>query len=127
MEDIIDTDCDIFIYEDDLNDHILYLKDNYLDMRHETFVDKDSYKGIVIDEGCTWDSNGDIYDKVYNEYFNYVEPNEQHSNVENSGINIYSFALQPEVHQPCGTYGGFSRIDDVKLELNFFKNHLSRK
>ena len=31
-------------------------------------------------------------------------------------INVYSFALKPEEHQPSGTCN-FSRIDNAKLEL----------
>ena len=32
------------------------------------------------------------------------------------GINVYSFALKPEEHQPSGTCN-FSRIDNAKLTL----------
>jgi hypothetical protein len=32
------------------------------------------------------------------------------------GINVYSFAVKPEAHQPSGTCN-FSRIDSAKLTL----------
>ena len=32
-------------------------------------------------------------------------------------INVYSFALKPEEHQPSGTCN-FSRIDNAKLDTN---------
>ena len=35
----------------------------------------------------------------------------------NKKINVYSFALQPEEHQPSGTCN-FSRIDNAKLIFN---------
>jgi len=50
-------------------------------------------------------------------YFNLVQP-KCHSNVPRSpGINVYSFALKPEDHQPSGTCN-FSRIDNAKLQLS---------
>jgi hypothetical protein len=50
-------------------------------------------------------------------YFNRVQTAEFHSNVPASpGINVYSFALKPEEHQPSGTCN-FSRIDNAKLTL----------
>ena len=41
-------------------------------------------------------------------------------------INVYSFALKPEEHQPSGTCN-FSRIDTAKLELSSqkFSAHLT--
>jgi hypothetical protein len=50
-------------------------------------------------------------------YFNLVQPNDHHTCVPDSpGINVYSFALKPEEHQPSGTCN-FSRIDNAKLLL----------
>jgi hypothetical protein len=51
-------------------------------------------------------------------YFNYVQPYQCHSNTPSDGINMYSFALNPEDHQPSGTCN-FSRIDNATLSLNF--------
>jgi hypothetical protein len=51
-------------------------------------------------------------------YFNMVQPFQHHTNVpENKGINVYSFALKPEEHQPSGTLN-FSRIDSAVLNVN---------
>ena len=36
-------------------------------------------------------------------YFNEVQPYQHHTNVPAVGINVYSFALNPEDHQPSGT------------------------
>ncbi len=50
-------------------------------------------------------------------YFNLVQPNQHHTCIPDSpGINVYSFALKPEEHQPSGTCN-FSRIDNAKLQL----------
>ena len=50
-------------------------------------------------------------------YFNLVQPFQHHENVPtNEGINVYSFALKPEEHQPSGTLN-MSRIDTAVLNL----------
>ena len=49
-------------------------------------------------------------------YFNYVQPYQHFSNTPADGINVYSFALKPEDHQPSGTCN-FSRIDNATLNL----------
>ena len=51
-------------------------------------------------------------------YFNYVQPYQHHSNTPADGINMYSFALNPEEHQPSGTCN-MSRIDNATLNLTF--------
>ena len=51
-------------------------------------------------------------------YFNLIQPFQHHENIpSNSGINVYSFALKPEEHQPSGTLN-MSRIDTAVLNLD---------
>ena len=51
-------------------------------------------------------------------YFNLIQPYQHHENVPtNAGLNVYSFALKPEEHQPSGTLN-MSRIDTAVLNLN---------
>lgn len=50
-------------------------------------------------------------------YFNLVQPYQHHENVPCAGINVYSFALKPEQHQPTGTCN-MSRIDTATLSLS---------
>jgi len=50
-------------------------------------------------------------------YFNYVQPWQHFSNTPADGINVYSFALKPEDHQPSGTCN-FSRIDNATLQVD---------
>ena len=49
-------------------------------------------------------------------YFDQVQPWQHHSRSPDTGINVYSFALRPEEHQPSGTCN-FSRIDNATLQL----------
>lgn len=49
-------------------------------------------------------------------YFNLVQPYQHHENVPKQGINVYSFGLKPEEHQPSGTCN-MSRIDNATLQL----------
>jgi hypothetical protein len=49
-------------------------------------------------------------------YFNYVQPWQCHTNTPIDGVNVYSFALNPEDHQPSGTCN-MSRIDNAQLSI----------
>ncbi len=49
-------------------------------------------------------------------YFDVVQPYQYHTHTPDTGINVYSFALKPEEHQPSGTCN-FSRIDNATLQL----------
>jgi hypothetical protein len=49
-------------------------------------------------------------------YFSWVQPYQAHTRNPDEGINVYSFALRPEEHQPSGTCN-FSRIDNSTLQL----------
>jgi hypothetical protein len=53
-------------------------------------------------------------------YFSLVQPFQHHENTPDlfhQGINVYSFALKPEEHQPSGTLN-MSRIDTAVLSLS---------
>lgn len=50
-------------------------------------------------------------------YFNLVQPYQHHTAIPSTGIYVYSFALNPEQHQPSGTVN-MSRIDNATLMLN---------
>ena len=49
-------------------------------------------------------------------YFDLVQPFQHHTRNPSTGVNLYSFALRPEEHQPSGTCN-FSRIDNATLQL----------
>jgi len=56
-------------------------------------------------------------------YFSLVQPYQHHENTPNAyhtGINVYSFAIKPEEHQPSGTLN-MSRIDTAVLAVKSSK------
>jgi hypothetical protein len=54
-------------------------------------------------------------------FFNCVQSYNYHSGAPARGVNVYSFALNPEEHQPSGTCN-FSRIDNAVLQVTAPKN-----
>jgi len=57
-------------------------------------------------------------------YFDTVQPYQHHTRSPDSGVNVYSFALRPEEHQPSGSCN-FSRIDNATLQLVLSNNTVS--
>ena len=55
------------------------------------------------------------------DYFSKVQPYQHHTRCPSEGVNVYSFALRPEEHQPSGTCN-FSRIDKATLQLTVSVN-----
>ena len=52
-------------------------------------------------------------------YFTRVQPHQHHTNIPlNDRIGMYSFALDPEEHQPTGTCN-FSRIESTVMTFDF--------
>jgi hypothetical protein len=60
----------------------------------------------------------DRFDKREGNYFNYVQVWQHHTHTPADGINVYSFGVHPEQHQPSGT-ANLSRIDNTQLNLTF--------
>jgi hypothetical protein len=58
----------------------------------------------------------DRFKEQSGKYFNQVQPFYHHTGTPYPGIYTYSFALQPEEHQPTGTCN-FSRIDNASLSV----------
>uniref|UniRef100_A0A6C0BXV8 Major capsid protein N-terminal domain-containing protein n=1 Tax=viral metagenome TaxID=1070528 RepID=A0A6C0BXV8_9ZZZZ len=66
---------------------------------------------------CKLQLNGqDRFSEREGTYFDLVQPFQHHTRSPDTGINVYSFALRPEEHQPSGTCN-FSRIDNATLQL----------
>ena len=66
---------------------------------------------------CKLQLNGqDRFSEREGTYFDLVQPFQHHTRSPDAGINVYSFALRPEEHQPSGTCN-FSRIDNATLQL----------
>ena len=83
---------------------------------------------FLFDRGCNpverakIQLNGhDRFSEREGRYFNLVQPYQHHTNVPVCGINVYSFALKPEEHQPSGTCN-MSRIDSAHLIAKLTSN-----
>jgi hypothetical protein len=77
-----------------------------------------TYAGVNPVQQALLQLNGhDRFSVRQGTYFNLVQPYQHHSNIPTSaGLNVYSFAIKPEEHQPSGTCN-FSRIDNATLSL----------
>jgi hypothetical protein len=74
---------------------------------------------------CNVQLNGqDRFSARDGRYFNLVQPFQHHTNIPAVGINVYSFALNPEELQPSGTCN-FSRIDTATITLVVTNNTVS--
>ena len=71
-------------------------------------------KGNMVTEGNITLNGHERFAKQTGNYFNYLEPNAHHTRTPADGINVYSFGLHPEQHQPTGTCN-MSRIDTARL------------
>jgi hypothetical protein len=58
----------------------------------------------------------DRFSERLGSYFDLVQPFQHHTSTPATGINVYSFALRPEEHQPSGTCN-FSRIDNASIQM----------
>lgn len=103
VEDMIDTRFNVC-------DPIVYQFTNY---------------GVLIDgtinpvASALLQLNGhDRFDRREGAYFNYVQPEQHHENTPADGVNVYSFSLFPEEHQPTGT-ANLSRISRSDLFVTF--------
>lgn len=72
-------------------------------------------KGNMVIKGKIVFNGHDRFTEREGNYFNYVQPNQHHTHTPADGINLYSFSLHPEQHQPSGT-ANLSRIDSTRLE-----------
>ena len=88
---------------------------------------------VILDSGVRCDGknpvevaklqlNGqDRFTEREGSYFDRVQPFQHHCRTPSTGVNVYSFALRPEEHQPSGTCN-FSRIDKATLQLTVSLN-----
>ena len=91
------------------------------------FYDKNSYynnnpntsfnqvNNIMYNAKLIFNGN-DRFSSMDNNFFNYVQPYKYHTNTPSPGVNVYSFAIYPEDHQPSGTCN-MSRISNVQMEI----------
>lgn len=75
----------------------------------------------ILSSGKLQLNGHDRFDERDATYFNVVQPYQHHTRIPATGIYVYSFALNPEQHQPSGTVN-MSRIDNATLLLNLNTN-----
>jgi hypothetical protein len=93
-----------------INDHACVIRDH---ANYGIFADGSENP---VQTGLLQLNSLDRFSKRDGNYFNYVQPYQHHTRTPADGINTYSFALNPEDHQPSGT-ANFSRIDNTTLIL----------
>ena len=49
-------------------------------------------------------------------YFNLVQPYQHHTNIPSTGINVYSFSINPEKFQPSGACN-MSRLKNIEFQF----------
>ena len=87
---------------------------NYSDSLKKPFNDPLKYGQIFL--------NGvDRTVELENQYLRLYQPYKRHTNIPNSFVYLYSFALNPEDYQPSGTCN-MSRIDNSELHLDLKDN-----
>jgi len=96
---------------------------------HDVYVQQYDNYGIFLNgkvnpcQNVLLQLNGqDRFSKRDGMYFNYVQPWQCQSNTPSDGINMYSFALNPEEHQPSGTCN-MSRIDNATLNIDLITGY----
>jgi len=80
------------------------------------FVNVSDGSGNPVDSALLQLNGHDRFSSQSGKYFNYVQTQSHHSRTPAAGVNVYSFALNPEEHQPSGTCN-FSRIDNATLNV----------
>jgi hypothetical protein len=96
------------------------LINNQIDPYFDNFV---ATSNINPFNTCLLQLNGnDRFNVRPGNYFNLVQQYQHHTNIsQNRGINVYSFALKPEEHQPSGSLN-MSRIDTAVLQVTPYQN-----
>ena len=105
----------------------LYYEDFLTKGPFNNFFDKNNYynnnpntsfnqvNNIMYNAKLIFNGN-DRFSSMDNNFFNYVQPYKYHTNTPSPGVNVYSFAIYPEDHQPSGTCN-MSRISNVQMEI----------
>jgi hypothetical protein len=72
-----------------------------------------------VEAGVIQLNGHDRFDQREGAYFHLIQTYDYHSSTPQPGVNVYSFALHPEQHQPSGTCN-LSRIDNTTIVLYLY-------
>lgn len=123
---------DVSVPVEDLNDARAYTLTNDVTGTHvaarDFVVNQHSNYGLRLDGAgnlvtdAQLKLNGhDRFSVQDGSYFNFVQPAQHHTRTPADGVNVYSFGLNPEQHQPSGT-ANLSRIDTTLLAVTYADN-----
>ena len=74
----------------------------------------------IFKKGTVLLNHNERLSERYSNYFNLLQPFQNHNNSLAKGISLYSFSLNPSASQPSGSCN-FSKIDEAKLQLHLDK------
>jgi hypothetical protein len=116
------------ISEEDISIPVEEMRDTRLTDESDVYVRQFSNYGLLITgqrnplNSAKLEYNDyNRFDKRNGKFFGVLQPYLYHSNTPKDGINLYSFALEPEQYQPTGT-SNLSKIENVILTL-YFDDH----
>ena len=129
--DILEHEGDISFYSNNIKiksgftqlSREIFLTAQYKFLKDGNILDRFNYTNKIKDGKNLLDTvkvllNGktrvDVFD---NEYYNYLQKYNYHSNEGSDGLNILSFSLNPEDNHPNGTCN-FGKIDDLTFMLS---------
>lgn len=98
------------------NDNMDSSSNQYLDWSNFTDAHTTNTGNNPVDSAKILLNGQDRFSVRGGDYFDLVQQYQHHTNISKTGINVYSFALNPEEHQPSGTTN-FSRIDNATLSI----------
>ena len=110
-----------FVKPDNLASGVIPYWNNFYDGTANQTQSPDTMENLISKAKLQLNGN-DRFAERDGDYFSLVQPYQHHTNIpSNKGINVYSFALKPEEHQPSGTLN-MSRIDTAQLQVESNKN-----
>ena len=89
---------------------------NYTDNLLKDKTGKPIGKNIITSETLLFNGHERLSMRD-NNYFDKLQIYQNHKHNSSQGINIYSFSINPETHQPSGT-ANLSKIDNVDLKIS---------
>jgi hypothetical protein len=87
-------------------------------------VSRDISYGDHLESALLKLNGNDRFARRDGKYFSHVQPYQHHTNIPDTNIKVYSFAIKPEEHQPSGTLN-MSRIDSAILAQKYKDTILS--
>jgi len=117
------SDLSVPLSKASTDDRYVTTEDVYVIQPHNYGLRLDG-KGNMVITGNLVLNGHDRFALREGSYFNYVQPYQHHTRTPADGVNVYSFGLHPEQHQPTGT-ANMSRIDSARLVYSV-QDNLSR-